>query len=109
MIIWQHTIHTLVLGPLNRSYLVSEGDWPKHEDPVVGSIGLAAALEVRLLEGDDLALFGDLLDDDHHPHVRLEKTGFPEVSDSAQLEEVEESNLCWWLKWLRMGLKLRRS
>ena len=88
---------------------MSEGDWPKHEDPVVGSIGLAAALEVRLLEGDDLALFGDLLDDDHHPHVRLEKTGFPEVGDSAQLEEVQESNLCWWLKWLRIGLKLRRS
>ena len=69
---------------------MSERDRPEHQDPVIGSIGLAAALQVRLLEGDDLPLLRDLFNDDHHPHVGLEETRFPEVGDATHLERVRE-------------------
>ena len=84
---------------------MSEGDGPEHEDPVIGTIGLAAALQVRLLEGDDLALFGHLLHDDDDPHVGLEKTGFPEVGDPAQLEEIQDFFFgpWWWSSGQRSG------
>ena len=46
---------------------MSDGDWPEEEDSVVLAVDLGAALEVRQLEGDLLALVRHHLLYHNHP------------------------------------------
>ena len=54
------------------SDLVSDGDWPEEEDSVVLAVDLGAALEVRQLEGDLLALVRHHLLYHNHPERKIE-------------------------------------
>ena len=66
---------------------MSNGCWPEYEAPVVWPVSLDAALEVRGLVRDGLALLGDDLLDGDHSDVGLEEGGLPEVGDPAQQVE----------------------
>ena len=56
-----------IAGDVNKSDLVADGDWPQQEDSVVLAVHLGAALEVRQLEGDLLALVRHHLLYHNHP------------------------------------------
>ena len=60
--------------------LVSDGDWPEEEDSVVLAVDLGAALEVRQLEGDLLALVRHHLLYHNHPEGKKKKFMYHQIS-----------------------------
>ena len=67
--------------------LVGDGHGPPDQHAVIRAVDLGAALQVRLLVRDHLALFSLLLPHHDHADVSLEQGGLPQVADPAEDEQ----------------------